>query len=961
MPSFKATLGTSACLMANLTVGWAQSAPSINPGGVINAASSATGAVAPGSIASVYGSFLLTAASGAVTLPLPTSLGGLSLDFGTVDGPLIYASTGQVNLQVPWEVAGQTQASLTATFAGETSVPQTADIAPYAPGIFSINAQGSGPGAILDSSYRLISPSNPAGAGLTVILIYCTGLGAVSNQPATGAAAPNSPFSQTLATPTVMIGGVPAQVLFSGLAPGTVGEYQVNAVVPANAPTGNAVPVVISMGGAMSNSVQIAVATPDARADLLLAQMTQDEKIQLVYGAGGPVTNNPPLPRGGAGYVPGIPRLGIPSLYLADGSVGVGNGVGQATALPSSLASAASWDVNLAYQYGTVIGSELRAYGMNVNLGGNINMIGREPRDGRTFETKGEDPILAGKIAAAHIEAIQAQHVIGGIKHYALNDQETGRTTANAEIDERGMRESDLLAFEIGVKDSNVQSVMCSYNLVNSIYACENAHLLNDILKGDWQFPGFVMSDWWATHSTVNAALNGLDQEQPDNQYFGSLAQAVASGQVPQSRLDDMVHRILRAMYAAGLYDYPENLTPIDTFGDQAIAQEAEEQGAVLLKNASGQLPLNAATVKSIAIIGSNANVAVLSGGGSAQVTPSGGPVPATPSLVYPNPPGWAAVVWDPSVPTQAIQAMAPGATVQFDPGTNAATASALAAASQVAIVFVSQWTSEGMDMPSLNFTDLTDGLGTDQDALVAAVAAANPHTIVVMENSSAQAMPWLASVSAVLEAWFPGQNGGPAIANLLFGTVNPSGKLPITFPASVDQLPRPAIPQPPDGTTPFPVNYSEGFNVGYKWYDSQGLTPLFPFGFGLSYTTFSFTNAAVAYNLSSTSDPNFQVTFNLANTGAVAGAEVAQVYLGLPASIGEPPKRLVGWQKVMLAPGASQPVSIEVDVTDSSHPLSYWDVNSNAWLMAPGTYTVYLGNSSASSSLTTVGTFQAP
>ncbi len=735
MPSFKATLGTSACLLAGFTMARAQSAPSINPGGVINAASSATGAVAPGSIASVYGSFLLTAASGAVTIPLPTSLGGLSLAFGTVNAPLIYASTGQVNLQVPWEVAGQSQASLTATLAGEISAPQTVNIAPYAPGIFTINAQGTGPGAILDSSYRLITPSNPAGAGLTVILIYCTGLGAVSHQPATGAAALNDPLSQTLTTPVVTIGGAPAQVLFSGLAPGTVGEYQVNAVVPAGAPTGNAVPVVLSMGGVMSNSVQIAVATADQRADLLLAQMTQDEKIQLIYGAGGPVTNNPPLPRGAAGYVPGIPRLGIPNLYLADGSVGVGNGVGQATALPSSLASAASWDVNEAYQYGTVIGSELRAYGMNVNLGGNINLIGREPRDGRTFETKGEDPILAGKIAAAHINAIQAQHVIGGIKHYALNDQETGRTTANAEIDERGMRESDLLAFEIGVKDSNVQSVMCSYNLVNSVYACENSHLLNDILKGDWQFPGFVMSDWWATHSTVNAALNGLDQEQPDNEYFGSLAQAVASGMVPQSRLDNMVHRILHAMYAAGLFDYPENLTPIDTFGDQAIAQQAEEQGAVLLKNTGGQLPLNAATVKSIAIIGSNANVAVLSGGGSAQVTPSGGPVSVTPSPVYPNPPGWAPVVWDPSVPTQAIQAMAPGATVQFDPGTNMATASALAAASRVAIVFVSQWTSEGMDLPSLNFTDLTDGLGTDQDALVAAVAAANPHTIVVMEN----------------------------------------------------------------------------------------------------------------------------------------------------------------------------------------------------------------------------------
>jgi beta-glucosidase len=931
-------------LIASVVSVWAQPTPSINSGGVVNAASSTPGApVAPGSIASVYGSF-------------PTA--GLSLAFGAVNAPLFYASGSQVNLQVPWELAGQSQAPLTAIAAGQTSTPQTVNLAQFAPGIFSMNGQGSGPGAILDSAYNLVTASNTAGAGVTVILIYCTGLGPVTNQPETGAAAPSNPLAVTTTLPAVTIGGVPAQVLFSGLAPGSVGEYQVNALVPSNTPTGDAILVILSIGGVVSNAVQIAVQppTPDQRADQLLTQMSQAQEIRLVYGAGGPDTNNPPLPRGGAGWVPGIPALGIPDLYLADGSVGVGNGVGQATALPSSIASAASWDVTEATKYGNVIGAELRAYGMNVNLGGNINLIGREPRDGRTFETKGEDPILAGKIAAAHISAIQAQHVIGGIKHFALNDQETGRTTANAQIDERGMRESDLLAFEIGVKDSNVQSVMCAYNLVNSVYNCENAHLLNDILKGDWQFPGFVMSDWWATHSTVNAALNGLDQEQPDNQYFGSLAQAIGSGQVPQSRLDDMVHRILRAMYAVGLFDYPASITPIDTTADQAIALEAEEQGAVLLKNVNGQLPLNAAALKSIAIIGSHADIGVLSGGGSAQVTPTGGPALTE---GYPCPPCWAEVIWDPSSPLQAIQAMAPNASVPFDPGTNAPTAAALAAASQVAIVFVSQWTSEGMDVPSLNFTDVIHTPPIDQDALVAAVAAANPQTIVVMENASAQVMPWLASVNAVLEVWFPGQQGGPAIADLLFGAVNPSGKLPITFPASVSQLPNPVIATPPDSTTPFPVDYSAGFNVGYKWYDSQGLTPLFPFGFGLSYTTFSFLNAAVVNNLASTSNPNFQVNFNLTNTGAVAGAEVAQVYLAFPAATAEPPKRLVGWQKVFLQPGAAQQVTIEVDANDSSYPLSYWDVNSNGWLIAPGVYTVYLGNSASGASLITVGTFQ--
>jgi beta-glucosidase len=946
------------CLLASVAAACAQPAPSINAGGIVNAASSTPGAaVAPGSIASVYGNFLLSTPAAPSGVPLPTSLGGLSLAFGAVDAPLFYASGTQVNLQIPWEMTGPSQAPLTATLAGQKSAPQTVNLAPFAPGIFTVNGQGTGPGAIQDSSYNLITTSNPAGAGVTVILIYCTGLGPVTNQPPTGAAAPSNPLAVTTTKPVVTIGGVPADLLFYGLAPGTVGEYQVNALVPSDAPTGDAVPVILSVGGVMSNTVQIAVQppTPDQRADQLITQMTQDQEIQFVYGAGGPVTNNPPLPRGGAGFVPGIPLLGIPDLYLADGSVGVGNSVGQATALPSSIASAASWDLSEATKYGSVIGAELRAYGMNVNLGGNINLIGREPRDGRTFETKGEDPILAGKIAAAHISAIQAQHVIGGIKHFTLNDQETGRTTADVQIDERGMRESDLLAFEIGVKDSSVQSVMCAYNLVNDVYNCENSHLLNDILKGDWQFPGFVMSDWWATHSTVAAALNGLDQEQPDNQYFGSLTQAIGSGQVPQSHLDDMVHRILRAMSAAGLFDYPATITTIDTNADQAIAQEAEEQGAVLLQNVGGLLPLNAATLKSIAIIGSHADIGVLSGGGSAQVTPTGGPALTE---GYPCPPCWAEVIWDPSSPVDAIKAMAPNATVQFDPGTNATAAAALAAASQVAIVFVSQWTSEGMDLPSLNFTDVIHTPPIDQDALVAAVAAANPHIIVVMENGGAQVMPWLGSVSAVLEAWFPGQQGGAAIANLLFGAINPSGKLPITFPASMDQLPNPVIATPPDSSTPFPVDYSAGFNVGYKWYDSQGFTPLFPFGFGLSYTTFSFSNAEIANNLAS-GNPNFQVSFKLTNTGSVAGAEVAQVYLAFPASTGEPPKRLVGWRKVFLQPGALQQVTIEVDANDSSHPLSYWDVNSNGWLIAPGVYTVYLGNSSSSASLITVGTLQ--
>jgi beta-glucosidase len=290
---------------------------------------------------------------------------------------------------------------------------------------------------------------------------------------------------------------------------------------------------------------------------------------------------------------------------------------------------------------------------------------------------------------------------------------------------------------------------------------------------------------------------------------------------------------------------------------------------------------------------------------------------------------------------------------VQYNDGTDATSAARLAASSDVAVVFVSQWESEGMDLPSLNFTDVIHTVPVNQDALVSSVAAANPHTIVILENGGAQVMPWLANVSAVLEAWYPGQKGADAIANILFGSVNPSGKLPITFPVSVTDLPRPGIPGWSSPTTQFSIDYTiEGFNVGYKWFDARGIAPLF----GLSYTSFSFSNLSLTPNPSSAS--GFQVSFNLTNTGTRAGAEVGQVYLGLPVGTGEPPKRLVGWRKVSLQPGAEQRVTVSVSANDFSHPLAYWDVKTGAWVTAKGDYTVYVANSSASRDLAVVGKF---
>lgn len=711
-----------------------------------------------------------------------------------------------------------------------------------------------------------------------------------------------------------------------------------------------------------STQVQSPSTDPDQRADLLVSQMTQDEKLQLVHG-NLPLPPYPtPPPRNAVYWVPGIPRLAIPDQLGADGPAGLGDNVGPATALPSPLANAAGWDLAEALKYGQVIGQETSAFGLNESLGGNLNLIGREPRDGRTFETGGEDPYLSGEINAQHLLGIQSANVIAGVKHFVLNDQETGRTQANAVIDERSARESDLLAFEVALADSNAQMAMCAYNLVNAVDNCQNDHFLNDVLKGDLGFKGFVLSDDYATESSVPAAVAGLDQEQSYGYFFlgiwtpESLADGLANGDMPATRLDNMVHRILRGMYAAGVFDHPATVQPIDASGDASIAQEIEEQGAVLLKNAGGQLPLKPAGVASIAVIGSHADVGVLSGGGSAQVTPVGGAALTLPPACPPNlplPGGLACLnasqIYDPSSPLAAIKAIAPGATITYNDGSDPVAAAALAGSSSVAIVFVADWESEGMDRADLSFPN-------NQDALVAAVAAANPHTIVVLENGSAHIMPWLGSASAVLEAWYPGQRGGSAIANLLFGAVNPSGKLPITFPAAVSQLPRPVIPTPPGTTGTFDVDYTiEGLNVGYKWYQSQNLQPLFAFGFGLSYTTFSITNPHLVPD-SSPAD-GFQVSLNLTNTGNVAGAEVVQVYLGFPSGAGEPPMRLVGWSKIQLQPGAQQLVTIAVNAGSASQPLSHWDMSSSSWVVAPGIYTVYVGNSS--DNVKSVGTFQ--
>jgi beta-glucosidase len=688
--------------------------------------------------------------------------------------------------------------------------------------------------------------------------------------------------------------------------------------------------------------------SPDERADLVLKELTLDEKIALLHGVGMPTDDrltpeNAPSNRG-VGYVVGVPRLGIPGIDMSDAAYGVrssGANGRYSTALPANVAAAASWDTEAAFEYGALLGRELRAQGYNMSLGGGVD-ITREPRNGRTFEYLGEDPVLAGTLVANIIAGTQSQHVIGDIKHYAFNDQESGRNSVNVLVGNRAARESDLLAFEIGVTQGHPAAVMCSYNRVNGDFSCENNYLLNEVLKKDWQFPGFVLSDWGGTHSTEKASAAGLDNEEPGSNFFGDRYKAaVESGKIPQSELDDHVRRILRSMFAAGVIDYPRQRSVVDPLAGMGIARKIEEGSIVLLKNNRAALPLDAAKLHTIAVIGAHADVGMISGGGSAQVDPPGG------NAI--DPPGkggtrWQEQIWFPTSPLKAIQARAPKAIVKYNSGDDPAAAAAAAKHADVAIVFAYEWESEGMDLPNLS-------LPLHQDDLIAQVSAANPHTIVVLETGSPVTMPWLGAPAAILEAWFAGSDGANALGNVLFGTVNPSGKLPNTFPRSEADLPHPVIVQPPprgqfsgpvapqqaSGRPPFQADYNEGFKVGYKWYDAEKKPVLFPFGYGLSYTSYKYAGLSV------TQGKTVNATFTVANTGARAGAEIAEVYASLPASAGEPPKRLVGWSKVKLKAGEKRTVTVEID----PKYLSIFDEQKDGWALVPGDYTILVGGSS--------------
>ncbi|HEY4456884.1 MAG TPA: glycoside hydrolase family 3 C-terminal domain-containing protein [Pseudonocardiaceae bacterium] len=793
-----------------------------------------------------------------------------------------------------------------------------------------------------------------------------------------------------------------------------------------------------------------AAQTPVDRANQLLAQMTEAQKLSMMHQGAS---------CDWGACVDAIPSLGIPQLRLQDGPAGVADGATGVTQLPAPVAGAATWDTNLMRQYGQVIGSEVWGKGGNINLGPTIN-ITRDPRWGRSFESLSEDPYLNSQLAVADIDGIQSQGPMVQVKHYADYNQETYRNTTqdNVIMSDRTENEIYLPAFQAAIEQGNAYSVMCSYAEINGAFACENGQLLNTDLKQGMGFQGFVTSDWGGTHSTVNSANDGLDMEMTGDTYYGDpLTQAVANGQVSQATIDDHVRRILTSMFASGLFDNPPTGAMSDNVTSSAhtaIAKQVAEEGSVLLQNAGSVLPITSAT-NSIAVIGDDAGQnAMTAGNGSAHVNaPSvvspyqgiasraGSSAKVTYSQGYASPNGeivdssyltpsqgagpglyaqyyngnslsgnpiatgnvpnvnynWGGLSPASGVPADNWSAKYTGTitppttgsytfTLTSDDGsrlfvngqqvinnwadqppttkTGTITLTAgqpvsievdyfqdgggsqvnlgwmvpnqnldgdavnAAKAAQTAIVFVDNAEGEGADLNNID-------LASAQNQLVSDVAAANPNTIVVVNSGSAVTMPWANSVRGIIENWYPGQEDGNAIAALLYGDANFSGKLPVTFPQSLAQVPANTQAQWPGQNGQ--VQYSEGVDVGYRYYDAHNETPLFPFGFGLSYTSFGYSGLTVSPPDSS---GNVTVGFTVTNTGKVTGSDVAQVYVGEPASTGEPPNSLRSFQRVTLNPGQSQQVSVVLN----AQSFQYWN---NGWTNAAGANKISVGDSS--------------
>jgi beta-glucosidase len=687
----------------------------------------------------------------------------------------------------------------------------------------------------------------------------------------------------------------------------------------------------------------------DARAREVEQQMTDEERFSLIISLIGPVpvigvSRDKRIPEDvkntSAGYTPGIPRLNIPAIQSSDASMGVTNPGYRphdkgATAFPSLIAQGASFNPQLVREAGEALAREARVRGFNVMLAGGCNLM-RDPRNGRNYEYFSEDPYHTAVLAAGQVDGIQSQGVVSTLKHYTLNCNETNRHWLDAIVDPDAHRESDLLAFQIAIERSQPGSIMTGYNKVNGEYLSGNGYLLNDVLKDAWGYKGYVMSDWGAVPDW-ECAIKGLDQEsgiQMDLKQWGAeaftdrLRTAYAEGRFPKERLSDMVRRILRSVYAVGA-DKWGPAPQVDMALHNQIALEVARQGIVLLKN-EGALPIPTDKPLKIAVIGGHAQEGVISGIGSGAVLPVGGYA----AEVFIGGPGTLGAarkmyLFAPS-PFAELKKALPLAELEFDPGYTPAEAVLLAKRSDVAIVFGIRTEGEGFDNADLS-------LPWGQDAVIDAVATANPNTIVVLETGNPVSMPWRDKVKAIVQAWYPGQAGAQAIADVLTGNVNPSGRSPITFPSDLAQTPRPELSAL--GTpwrTPVTIRYDEGAEIGYRWFAQKNQTPLYAFGHGLSYTTFAYSD------LKAEGGDTLTITFTVTNTGQRAGADVPQVYLTDAA--GEKRMRLLGFERVELEPGESRTVTLTAD----PRVFAKFDGKAGQWRVAAGPHRIALGRSAS-------------
>lgn len=685
--------------------------------------------------------------------------------------------------------------------------------------------------------------------------------------------------------------------------------------------------------------------SPEVRARATEAQMTDDERFGLIHSLMVFVlkpdfssARDPRVPADvpqTAGWVKGVPRLGVPDLLLTDAGLGIGNpGRGRkgdtATALPSAQALAATFNPRLAYESGAILGREAKSRGFNVVLGGGMNLA-RDPRHGRNFEYFSEDPWLSAVMAAETVKGIQAQNVIGMLKHVSLNSQEINKWFLDAQIDLAAHREAELLGFQIAIERGNPGSLMCAYNKINGEYACGNDTLLNKQIKDAIGFKGFIMSDWKAVYGW-DFALKGLDQHsgaQVDEKewFVGPLREAYAKGQFPKERLSDMVRRILYAVYSVGADKWSGPQQQPDLAAHLASAIDVARQGTVLLKN-DGVLPIRP-DVRSIAVIGGFSHLGMVSGGGGSSLTDPVGGFALDVPLGGPN--MWAPLrrltITGPS-PVAELRKQFPKADILTEPGESPADAAAIAKRADVAVVFA--WKSEAENH---DHADLS--LPWGQRQVIEAVIAANPNTVVVLQTGNAIEMPWKDQARGIVQSWYSGNVGGRAIAEVLSGRVNPSGRLPITFYAGVGQTPHPELPGfGTPNNTPTVIRYHEGGDVGYRWLARSGEEPNYPFGHGLSYTSFSYSGLKVS------GGDTVTVTFTVTNTGKIAGADVPQVYLTDAPS--EKRMRLLGFERVELAPGASHSVTVTVE----PRLLARFESAAGRWRIAAGTYRLALGAS---------------